>query len=152
MYVYSFDPGMTTGLAIFKEYPHHHQQCFILQTTCEFDGWSIVANGNILLSPEDTVIIEAVKHLHPHMRIEPMLVRGALEFWCAEHGVTPVLQPPNLLAAARVWYKDLPDKLGPHERDAIHHALMYFGTCQPQRKVEYFGRQLKLHVRGGMMQ
>jgi len=127
MRLVSFDPGGTTGYAIF---------------TREGEGqWRILATGEFpadalglevidsIIKPGDQVIYEQIYVFHRTIKTVGLEVIGAIRHCCAQRGIEPEARTPGYLQGIRRWPMTIePPIVGKHARDAVHHGIVFLGA------------------------
>lgn len=138
MRIIGIDPGETTGIVVITPYEGE----IVVADSLHLTGWAAAdwLAETLRLNRTDTeVVIErftiSQRTLQGtrHGPIETLHMIGALRYVCHRYDVTPFFQTP---AQAKSAYSDetLHDLVlwgrvfGPHERDALRHALLHART------------------------
>ena len=140
MRIIGIDPGETTGIVVVRPY---EGEIVIIEAT-HIDGkqapvWLDNALGENGPNVPTEVVIELFNISQRtlqgtrHGPMETLYTIGALRYVCTQHAVMPFFQTP---AQAKNAYSDetlsdlgLYRKVsGPHERDALRHALLHART------------------------
>lgn len=135
----SFDPGGTTGCAILVQADDGFWD--IVETCAAPTDDDVIR----IIQPGDIVIYEFIKVFDHHINTIGIEVIGAIKTICKMRGIKPIQRSPGYLQGIRHWPIKIAWKTkGPHQKDALHHAIVYLGY-QNVRGVTMHGTTNETH-------
>lgn len=130
MIILAFDPGGTTGIAIYADYGEHLTVETLTKTARETPEW--LDHFGVV----DVVIVErfATAGLLSKYGLETIDLVGQIKGWCLARKIQCVVQSPQ---SRKAWLNDAEffdkKKRVIHEIDALSHLLQYLETVTGSR-------------------